>query len=134
MPVEPLYEAIEEPEDDANRARLLGIVAFVTVVAIASLAVYLWMRPPNRHSEPTPYDQIISQLRTSMSEDDVMALFRTSNENGARGEYSATAEGAQRVLVYRLQDDEPLRVKLGGPRGQTVAEWCYRDHCYDNIE
>lgn len=137
-PALPVESVFEEPEEIAARGRFLGMMAFVAGIAIASLAVYLWMRPANRHLEPTPYDTIISQLRSNMSEDDVMALFRAANENGGRGDLSAydeTIDGTmRRVVSYRLDNDEPLRVRMGGSQRLTVAEWCYRDHCHDNIE
>src|SRR6185437_9419650 len=134
LPVESVLDAVEEDEDRANRARFWVMTVFVAVFAGASLSVYLWLRPPNRHFEPTPYDAIISQLRSNMTEDDVLAIFRNAKDGVSRAEYSASDEttttGTRRVLAYKVGADDPLRVRLGGPSGHTVAEWCYGDHCY----
>ena len=136
--VEPMVQNAEEPEEDASLRRMLWIAIFVAVTVAASLAVYLLSRPPNRHLEPTPYDNLISQLRASMSEEDVLALFRSASDGNARAEVKAYDEPSggesRRVITYRIGSEEPLKVRLGGPTGHTAAEWCYRDHCYDNIE
>jgi hypothetical protein len=136
--VEPLVQTADEPDEDADLRRMLWIVIFVAATVAASLSVYLLSRPANRHSEPTPYDTLIGQLRASMSEDDVMSLFRSASDGNARAEvkaYDEVSAGAKwRVLTYKIGSEEPLKVRLGGPSGHTAAEWCYRDHCYDNIE
>jgi hypothetical protein len=136
--VEPQVQAVEEPDEAVDRQRMLGIAIFVLLSVAVSLSVYLLMRPPNRHLEPTPYDTLISQLRTSMSEEDVLALFRSASAGTSRAEFGASDEispsGRRRVVSYRIGSDEPLTVRLGGRTGRTAAEWCYRDHCHDNIE
>jgi hypothetical protein len=136
--VEPLVQNAEGPEEDADLRRMLWIVIFVAATVAASLSVYLLSRPANRHLEPTPYDTLIGQLRTSMSEEDVMSLFRSASDGNARAEVKAydevSAGKSRRVITYKIGSDEPLKVRLGGPTGHTAAEWCYRDHCYDNIE
>ena len=133
--VEPHVELLEDPDERANRRRLLSIVLFVVAFATVSLAVYLFLRPPNRHLEQTPYDEVIAQLRKTMSEQEVTSLMRSFQEAGQRGELSTYDEpgpaGPRRVVVFQLVSDEPLAVKL---QGNSVVEWCYRDHCYDNIE
>jgi hypothetical protein len=138
LSVERVLEAIDEAEDRANRARFWVMTVFVALFAGASLSVYVWMRPPNRHFEPTPYDGIISQLRSHMTEDDVLAIYRNAKDGNSRADYSAsdetTTSGTRRVLAFKLGADDPLKVRLGGPSGNTVSEWCYRDHCYNNIE
>jgi hypothetical protein len=138
LPVEPVPEPVDEAEDCANPARFWAMILFVAVFAAASLSVYLWLRPPNRHFEPTPYDAIISQLRSNMTEDDVLAIFRNARDGVSRADYSASYEttptGTRRVLAFKVGGDAPLRVRLGGLSGNTVAEWCYRDHCHSNIE
>ncbi len=133
--IESHVHVLDEPEDEANRKRFFSIILFVVAFATVSLLVYLFLRPPNRHLEQTPYDGMIAQLRTNMSEQDVMALFRSFQESGQRGDLStydeSVAGGARRVVVFKLLSDEPLAVKL---QGRSVVEWCYRDHCHDNIE
>ncbi len=117
---------------------MLWIAIFVAATVAASLAVYLLARPANRHLEPTPYDNLIGELRATMSEEDVLALFRSVSDGNPRAEVKAYDEvspsGSRRVISYRIGSDEPLKVRMGGPTGDTAAEWCYRDHCYDNIE
>jgi hypothetical protein len=136
--VEPLVETAEEPDEDASLKRMLWIVIFVSVTVAASLSVYLLSRPANRHLEPTPYDTLIGQLRASMSEEDVLALFRSAGDGNARAEVKAydevSAGTSRRIITYKIGSEEPLKVRLGGPTGHTAAEWCYRDHCYDNID
>jgi hypothetical protein len=137
-PLDPLVQVAEEPEDDSGRERVAWIVIFVLATVTASLAAYLLWRPANRHPEPTPYDKLIGQLRASMSEEDVLSLFRSAGDGNARAEIKAydelSAGGRRHVISYRIGAEEPLTVHLGGQTGRTAAEWCYRDHCYDNIE
>jgi hypothetical protein len=136
--VEPLVQTAEEPDARANRKHILSVAIFVLSSVAVSSVVYLLTRPPNRHLDPTPYDSLISQLRSSMPEDDVLALFRSASEGTARAEFRAydeiSSSGKRRVITYRIGSDEPLTVKLGGPTGRTVSEWCYRDNCHDDIE
>jgi hypothetical protein len=138
LPVQPVPEELEDSDDRANPARFWVITAFVAAFAATSLSAYLYVRPPNRHFEPTPYEGIISQLRSNMTEDDVLAIYRNAKDGNPRADYSAsdetTTSGTRRVLAFKLGADDPLRVRLGGPSGDTVSEWCYRDHCYKNIE
>ena len=133
--VEPHVELHEEADEQANRRRLVSIVLFVVAFATVSLVIYLFLRPPNRHLEQTPYDDVIAQLRKSMSEQEVTSLMRSFQEAGQRGDLSAYDEtgptGPRRVVMFKVASDEALAVKL---QGNSVVEWCYRDHCYDNIE
>jgi hypothetical protein len=137
-PGEPLVQTAEEAEESTNREGLGWIALFVVATVVACLTVYLLQRPANRHFEPTPYDTLIPKLRSNMSEDDVLALFRSASDGNARAEIKAYDEvsksGPRRVITYRTGSDEPLKVRLGGSTGQTAAEWCYRDHCHDNID
>ena len=133
--IEPQVQNIDEPEESTNRKRLVWIAIFVAATVAASLAVYLFWRPPNRHFEPTPYDNLIGQLRRTMSEEDVLALFRSASDGNARADVKTFDEPsfnrARHVISYRIGSDEPLKVRIGGPTGRTAAEWCYRDHCHD---
>src|SRR4051812_1239426 len=126
LPVQPVFEPVEESEDRAGRVRFWVMALFVALFAAASLAVYLWMRPANRHFEPTPYEGIITQLRSNMTESDVLTIFRNAKDGVSRADYSAFDETAagrtRRVLAYRVGVDDPLKVRLGGPAGNTVAE------------
>jgi hypothetical protein len=137
LTVQPV-EALDDSDDRSNPAQFWAMALFVAAFAAVSLSAYLWLRPPNRHQEPTPYDAIISQLRSTMTEDDVLAIYRNAKDGNPRAAYSASDEtipsGPRRVLVFKLGADDPLTVRLGGPSGNTVAEWCYEDHCYNNIE
>jgi hypothetical protein len=135
---ESLVQVAEEFEEGSSRKRMAWIAVFVILTVAASLAAYLLWRPANRHLEPTPYEALISQLRKDMSADDVLALFRSASDGNARAEVKAydelSASGPRHVVSYRIGSEEPLTVRLGGPGGRTATEWCYRDHCYDNIE
>ena len=135
--VDPLVQ-VEGPEEDSGRKRVAWIAIFVLATVTASLAAYLLWRPANRHPDPTPYDSLIVQLRVSMSEEDVLFLFRSAGDGNARAEIKAYDElsegGRRRVISYRIGSEEPLTIRMGGQTGRTAAEWCYRDHCYDNIE
>ena len=133
--VEPPVQNVDELDESANRKRLFWIALFVAVTVAASLSVYLFWRPPNRHLEPTPYDNLIGQLRANMSEEDVLALFKQASDGNVRAEVKSYDEpsfsGSRHVISYRIGSDEPLKVRMGGPTGRTAAEWCYRDHCHD---
>ncbi len=137
-PIEASADQWDEPDERANRNRMLALVAFVSLVAGASLLVYLSLRPPNRHLEPTPYDGIVSQLRKTMTEAEVLELFRAAGEGVARGEvaqYDETPDvGSHHVLTYRIGSEEPLKVRFNADNGHALNDWCFRDHCYDNIE
>jgi hypothetical protein len=117
---------------------MLASVVFVVAVAAMSLTVYLALRPPNRHLEPTPYDGIVSELRKTMSQGDVMDLFRSASEGVQRGEIGqydeAAATGNHHVLTYRIGNEEPLKVRFSAEDGHPLTDWCFRDHCHDNIE
>jgi hypothetical protein len=138
LPGNTAVQDADETDEATSRRRLVWIVGFVTLTVAASLSVYLFWRPPNRHFEPTPYDSLIGELRANMSEEDVLALFRSASEGNARAEVKAYDEsspgGSRRVISYRIGSDEPLKVLLGGASRRTAAEWCYRDHCHDDIE
>jgi len=138
LPVQPAFEALEDSDERTNPARFWIMTVFVAAFATASLSAYVWLRPPNRHLEPTPYDGIISQLRSQMTEEDVLAIYRNAKDGVPRADYSAfdetTTTGTYRVLAFKVGADEPLEVRLGGPTGNTIAEWCYKDHCYNNID
>lgn len=135
LAVESVYYTPDEAEDLANRKRLLYIILLVSVFTAVSLAVYLFLRPHNRHLEPTPYDEVIGQLRTPMSQPDVLAIFKANIQSGQQAEVSTYdkvyAEGARHIVAYRLRGDEPLEVRFAA--SGRIAEWCYRDHCHDNI-
>ena len=138
LPGNTAVQNADEIDEATNRKRLVWIVGFVTLTVAASLSVYLFWRPPNRHMEPTPYDSLIGELRANMSEEDVLALFRSASEGNARAEVKAYDEpslgGSRRVISYRIGSDEPLKVLLGGASRRTAAAWCYRDNCHDDIE
>jgi hypothetical protein len=97
--VDPMVQNAEEPDEDASIKRMLWIVIFVAATVAASLSVYLLSRPANRHPEPTPYDTLIGQLRASMSEDDVLSLFRSASEGNARAEVKAYDEVSSEPIL-----------------------------------
>ena len=74
LPGNTAVQDADETDEATSRRRLVWIVGFVTLTVAASLSVYLFWRPPNRHFEPTPYDNLIGQLRADMSEEDVLAI------------------------------------------------------------
>lgn len=137
MPVAVVYSTPDQAEEMADRKRFLYIILFVSAFTFVSLAVYLLLRPHNRHLELTPYENLISQLRSGMSEPDVVALFKNSIENGVPAEIATydklDSSGSRHVVAYRLRGDEPLEARFAAGGGGRIAEWCYRDHCHDNI-
>lgn len=132
-----VYSTPDEAEEEANRKRFLYIILFVSAFTFVSLAAYLFLRPHNRHLELTPYENVISQFRSGMSEPDVMALFKASIESGIPAEIAtydkSDSGGLRHIVAYRLRGDEPLEVQFATGRGSQIDEWCYRDHCHDNI-
>jgi hypothetical protein len=138
LPGNTAVQNADETDEATNRKRLVWIVGFVILTVAASQSVYRFWRPPNRHVEPTPYDSLIGELRVNMSEEDVLALFRSASEGNTRAEVKAYDEpspgGSRRVISYRIGSDEPLKVLLGSPSRRTSTEWCYRDHCHEDIE
>ncbi|HKF50589.1 MAG TPA: hypothetical protein VKB38_24710 [Terracidiphilus sp.] len=138
MWAEPSTDGMDEFDYARSRRDWLRIFTIVGVVVAVSLILYRILHEPNRHLEATPYDRVISQLRASMSQQDVLNLFKEDSEVARGGEISSydepSADGAHRVLVYKLGPDDPLTVKFGGVKGDALREWCYRDHCHDNID
>lgn len=136
--VEPSTGGMDEFDDEQRRRDWVRILTIVGVILVISLGLYRFLHEPNRHLEATPYDRIISQLRTRMSQQDVLNLFKEDSEAGHYGEISfydePSSDGAHRVLMYKIGPDDPLTVRFGGAKGLTLKEWCYRDHCHDNID
>ena len=124
----------QDPEESENRRWLAMDVLFVALVATISLGVYLYSRPPNRHDNITPYDSIIYNLHTSMSENEVRGLFRGKHDLECSVYTENVKDGSYHVLSCRTIPDQPLRVRFADSTGRRIVAWCYLDDCHDNIQ
>lgn len=133
----PSLNPVDEAEDKSNRTRAIMIILFVCAFTGVSIAVYLLCRPHNRHLEPTPYEDIISQLRPNMSERDVLALFKAHSQDREAGEFAVYPEldgdGTHNVVAYRNGKDEPLEVRFSVGDRVRLLEWCYSGQCHDHV-